>query len=179
VITAGPRYAQVLDVRRRKLGSALRQIVNATDRSTLVMARQAAVLLPLLDEWAKAWIENGIDDCGYDCGLPLSFEEFHDLVQESADRQPRACARLREVAPLIFRHFPKARGASLKTATVTHALLLMVTHGAGHHAAYTYCPYKDDFIDRMTAATRRQLQQPRFIPIGARRLLKRLKWTEG
>ena len=50
---------------------------------------------------------------------------------------------------------------------------------AGRPAAYTYCPYEEDWVDRMTEATRRQLQQPRFSPIGARRLLKSQKWTDS
>src|SRR5215208_3310161 len=101
-----------------------------------------------------------------------SFEEFRDLVREAAEGQPSACGRLCEIAPQIFRHVPKARGASLKAPTVTHALVLMIAHDARRPAAYTYCPYEEDWIDRMTEATRRQLQQPRFSPIAARRLLK-------
>jgi hypothetical protein len=133
VITTGGSWAKDLDGHRRELGSGLRQIVKAADRSTLVMARRAAVLLPLLDEWTRPWIENGIGACGQ----PLSFEGFRDLVRDTAARQPEACARLGEVAPLIFRHVPKARGASLSTATVTHALLLMIVREAGHRAAWT------------------------------------------
>ena len=174
-ITTGGSFAEDLDVRRRELGSALREIVKAADRSTLVMARRAAVLLLLLDEWTRPWIENGLDACD----LPLSFEAFRDLVRNAADRQPEACARLGEVAPLIFRHVPKARGASLTTTAVTHALLLMIVRETGHRAAYTYSPYEDDFTDRLTVATRRQLQQPRFNPNAARRRAKKLKWTEG
>ena len=62
---------------------------------------------------------------------------------------------------------------------MTHALLLMTVREAGHRAAYTYSPYEDDFTDRLTVATRRQLQQPRFNPNAARRRAKKLKWTEG
>ena len=133
VITTGGSWAKDLDGRRRELGSALRQIVKAADRSTLVMARRAAVLLPLLDEWTRPYIEDGLDACG----VRLSFEGFQDLVRDAAARQPAACARLGEVAGLIFGHVPKARGASLSTETVTHALLLTVVHDTGHRAAYT------------------------------------------
>ena len=175
MITTGGSCAQDLDVRRRKLGSALRQVVEAADRSTLVMARRADDLLPLLDECTRPSIENGLDACD----LPLSFEGFRDLVRNAADRQPEACARLGEVAPLIFRHVPKARGASLSTVAVTHALLLMTVREAGHRAAYTYSPDEEDFTDRLTVATRPQLQQPRFNPNAARRRAKKLKWTEG
>ena len=174
VITSGGRSAKDLDGRRRELGSALREIVKAADRSTLVMARRAAVLQPLLDEWTRPWIEDGLDACG----VPLSFEGFQALVQDAANREPEACARLGKVAPLIFGHVPKARGASLSTATVTHALLLAVVHDIGHRAAYTYSPYGEDYTDRLTAATRRQLQHPGFNPVAARRLAKKLKWTE-
>jgi hypothetical protein len=38
---------------------------------------------------------------------------------------------------------------------------------------------EEDFVDKMTRATRRQFQQPSFSPTGARRLLKTLKWTDG
>jgi hypothetical protein len=175
VITSGGRSAKDLDGRRRELGSGLRQVVKAADRSTLVMARRAAVLLPLLDEWTRPWIEDGLDACG----VRLSFEGFQDLVRDAANREPEACARLGKVAGLIFGHVPKARGASLSTETVTHALLLMVVHDTGHRAAYTYSPCEDDFTDRLTAATRRQLQQPGFNPVAARRLAKKLKWIEN
>ena len=175
ILTNGRRWAKDLDVSRRKLGSALRQLVKAADLSPLVRARRAAVLLPLLDDWTRPWVETAIADSG----VPLSFEEFRDLVREAAEGQPSACGRLCEIAPQIFRHVPKARGASLKAPTVTHALLLMIAHDAGHPAAYTYCPYEEDWVDRMTEATRRQLQQPRFSPIAARRLLKSQKWTDS
>jgi hypothetical protein len=175
VITSGGRSAQDLDGRRRELGSALLQIVKAADRSTLVMARRAAVLQPMLDEWTRPWIEDGLDACG----VQLSFEGFQDLVRDAAARQPAACARLGKVAGLIFGHVPKARGASLSTETVTHALLLAVVHDTGHRAAYTYSPCEDDYTDRLTAATRRQLQQPGFNPVAARRLAKKLKWIEN
>ena len=45
---------------------------------------------------------------------------------------------------------------------MTHALLLMIADDAGRPAAYTYCPYEEDWVDRMTEATRRQLRQPRL-----------------
>jgi hypothetical protein len=163
-----------LDGRRRELGSALRQIVKAADGSTLVMAHRAAVLQPMLDEWTSPWIEDGLDACG----VRLSFEGFQDLVRDAANREPEACARLGKVAGLTFGHVPKARGASLSTATVTHALLLMVVHDIGHRAAYTYSPCEEDYTDRLTAATRRQLPQPRFNPIAARRLAKKQRWTK-
>jgi hypothetical protein len=57
VITGGS-CARDLDGRRRELGSALRQIVKAADGSTLVMARRAAVLLPVLDEWTRPSYED-------------------------------------------------------------------------------------------------------------------------
>src|SRR5829696_9173963 len=173
ILTNGGRWAKDLDVSRRKLGSALRQLVKAADQSPLVRARRAAVLLPLLDDWTRRLVETAIADGG----VPLSFEEFRDLVREAAEGQPSA--RLCELAMQIFRHVPKARGASLKAPTVTHALLLMIADDAGHPAAYTYCPYEEDWVDRMTEATRRQLQQPRFSPIAARRLLKSQKWTDS
>src|SRR5215203_4799573 len=173
ILTNGRRWAKDLDVSRRKLGSALRQLVKAADLSPLVRARRAAVLLPLLDDWTRRWVETAIADGG----VPLSFEQFRDLVREAAEGQPSA--RLCEIAMQIFRHVPKARGASLKVPTVTHALLLMIADDAGHPAAYTYCPYEEDWVDRMTEATRRQLQQPRSSPIGARRLLKSQKWTDS
>lgn len=175
ILTNGGRWAKNLDVSRRKLASALRGIVKAADQSPLVMGRRAAVLLPLLDDWTRPWVETAIADGG----VPLSFEEFRDLVREAAEGQPSACGRLCEIAPQIFRHVPKARGASLKAPTVTHALLLMIADDAGRPAAYTYCPYEEDWVDRMTEATRRQLQQPRFSPIAARRLLKSQKWTHS
>ena len=174
-IRTGERWAKELDVSRRKLASALREIVKAADQSLLVRARRAAVLLPLLDDWTRPWVETAIADGG----VPLSLQEFRDLVREAAEGQPTACGRLCEIAPQIFRHVPKARGASLKAPTVTHALLLMIADDAGHPAAYTYCPYEEDWVDRMTEATRRQLQQPRFSPIAARRLLKSQKWTDS
>jgi hypothetical protein len=121
----------------------------------------------------------GLETAIADGGVPLSFEEFRDLVREAAEGQPTACGRLCEIAPQIFRHVPKARGASLKAPTVIHALLLMIAHDAGHPAAYTYCPNKEGWVDRMTLTTREQLQQPRFSPIAARRLLKSQKWAEG
>src|SRR5215207_8192666 len=175
ILTNGGRWAKDLDVSRRKLASALREIVKAADLSPLVMQRRAADLLPLLDHWTRPGLETAIADGG----VPLSFEEFRDLVQEAAEGQPSACGRLCEIAPQIFRHVPKARGASLKAPTVRHALLLMIADDAGHPAAYTYCPYEEDWVDRMTEATRRQLQQPRFSPIGARRLLKGQQWTDS
>src|SRR5829696_3666552 len=119
ILTNGRRWAKDLDVSRRKLASALRGIVKAADQSPLVMERRAAVLLPLLDDWTRPWVETAIADGG----VPLSFEEFRDLVREAAEGQPSACGRLCEIAPQIFRHVPKARGASLKAPTVTHALL--------------------------------------------------------
>src|SRR5215207_1821601 len=141
----------------------------------LVMERRAADLLPLLDNWTRPGVETAIADSG----VPLSFEEFRDLVREAAEGQPSACGRLCEIAPQIFRHVPKARGASLKVPTVIHALLLMIADDARRPAAYTYCPYEEDWVDRMTEATRQQLQQPRFSPIAARRLLKSQKWTHS
>jgi hypothetical protein len=174
-IVMGKKYAEDLNARRRKLGSALRRTVKAADQSTLVTARRATVLLPLLDQWSKGWIENAIGDSG----LPLTFEGFHDLVRDAADRQPAACARLGEISQLIFRHFPKARGKSLSTITVSHALLLLMNQNAGHSVAYTHCPYEEDFVDKTTMATRRQFQHPSFSPTGARRLLKQHKWTDG
>jgi len=174
-IVMGKEDAEHLNRQRRKIGSALRRTVKAADQSTLVMARRAAVLLPLLDQWSQAWIENAIAKSG----LPLTFEALRDLVRDAADRQPAACARLGEIAPLIFRHVPKARGKSLSTITVSHALLLLMNQNAGRSAAYTHSAYDEDFVDKMTMATRRQFQQPSFSPTGARRLLKTLKWTDG
>ena len=48
--------------------------------------------------------------------------------------------------------------------TVTHALLLYAAHMAGHCRAYTYCPAAEDFVDRLTIATRRRFGQPGFNP---------------
>jgi hypothetical protein len=135
-ISSGRRYAEHIDTRRREFGSALRKIVGAADRSTRVMARRAAILLPELDEWTRPWIEHGLARGG----LPLSFEEFKDLVRAAAHRQPDACARLGEFAALIFPHSPKGRGKSLSETTVTHVLLLMILRKSGHRARYTYCP---------------------------------------
>src|SRR5829696_604711 len=110
------------------------------------------------------------------CRSPLrSFEISFEKPPKASPRPLAGSARLRR------RYFvtSRARGASLKAPTVTHALLLMIAHDAGHPAAYTYCPYEEDWVDRMTEATRRQLQQPRFSPIAARRLLKSQKWTDS
>jgi hypothetical protein len=174
-ITGGRRDAAELTLRRRKLGSALRGLANAPDQSTKVISRRAAALEPLLDKWTRAWIENSIDRCG----LQISFEDFQDLVRRAAHGEPPACARFREIAPLIFRHVPKARGASYRVATVTHALLLVTASIHNRGARYTWSEIEGDFTDRLTAATRRQFQQPRFSPRPATKLIHSLKWIEG
>src|SRR5215208_7011884 len=71
ILTNGGRWAKDLDVSRRKLASALREIVKAADQSPLVMGRRAAVLLPLLDNWTRPKT-SGI------AGSPLWFPDLDD-----------------------------------------------------------------------------------------------------
>jgi len=159
--------ARELDRVRRKLGSTLRQLVKAAGRSTLVVSRRAEDLRPLLNDWTRPFVEEALAGSH----LRLSFEEFRDMAAKAAKREPAACAHLAEIAPLIFESIPKARGRSLPVETVAHAQLLMAIRGNGHRASFTYSDIEDDHTDKMTAATRRHFQKPRFRPVGARDLL--------
>jgi hypothetical protein len=58
---------------------------------------------------------------------------------------------------------------------VTHALLLLFIRARHRSAGYTYSELEEGFIDRMTAATRRQLQKPNFNPTRATQLRKMLE----
>ena len=172
--TAEPN-ARELDRVRRKLGSALRQLVKA-GRSPLVVSRRAGDLLPLLNDWTRPLVEEALAVSH----LRHSFEELRDMAAKAAEREPAACAHLAEIAPLIFESVPKARGRSLSVETVAHALLLMVIRGGGRRASFTYSDIEGDHTDKMTAATRRHFRKPRFNPVGARHLLdSRLKPIEG
>jgi len=175
IAATAEQNAGELDRARRKLGSALRQLVKAGGRSTLVVSRRARDLLPLLNDWTRGLVEEALAG-SY---LRLSFERFRDLAAKAAGREPAACARLAKIAPLIFKSVPRARGRSLSTATVAHAQLLMALRGGGRRASFTYSDIDDDYTDKMTAATRRHFQKPCFCPVGARHLLDRLDPTEG
>lgn len=173
VIRAGPQNAKELSARRRQLGSAMLELVNAAGQGTLVLSRRAARLVPVVDEWTRPWIKNVIESSG----LLLSLAEFEELIRAAAARDPGACARLREVAPRIFRHIPKARGASLSMHNVTHALLLMIADEADSCAGYTYDAVEGDYVDPLTAATRRQLKNPKFNPSRSRQIALDQEWV--
>ena len=139
------------------------------------MSRRAGDLLPLLNDWTRGLVEEALaGSC-----LRLSFEGFRDLAAKAAGREPAACAHLAMIAPLIFNSVPRARGRSLSVVTVAHAQFLMAIRGGGRRASFTYSDLDNDYTDRMTAATRRHFQKPRFRPVGARNLLDRLEQTEG
>jgi hypothetical protein len=167
--------ARELDRQRRKLGSALRELMKVAGRSTLVVSRRAKRLLPLLNEWTRGLIEEAIAGSR----LRLSFDEFLDITGKAAERQSAACAELADIAPLIFNSVPKARGGSLSVITVAHAQLLMALREAGCSASFTYSDIEEDYTDQMTTATRRHFQRPRFCPVGSRHLLDRITPTES
>jgi len=170
VTSTAEQNARELDRERRKLGSALRRLVKAAGRSTLVVSRRAEDLLPLLSDWTRGLVEEALAKSR----LRISFEEFLDMAAKAAEREPAACAHLAKIAPLLFNSVPRARGRSLSVVTVAHAQLLMVVRGGGRKASFTYSEIDDDYTDKMTAATRRHFQRPRFRPVGARHLLDRL-----
>ena len=94
ILTNGGRWAKDLDVSRRKLASALRGIVKAADQSPLVMGRRAAVLLPLLDDWTRPWVETAIAD--FVCRSPLrSFEISFEKPPKASPRPVAGSVRLR------------------------------------------------------------------------------------
>ena len=121
----------------------------------------------MLDSWGKELIENAIQSAG----LPLSSDQFEDLVRKAAKRDPAACAQLRDVAQAIYPRMPKARGKSLSTATATHAVLLAYLG----ERSYTYSNDEEDFVDPMTRATRRHFEQRRFHPGKAVELRKNFR----
>jgi hypothetical protein len=174
IVGAARRSTPGFDRNRRKLASALREVREAVEKSPSVISRRAQVLFPALDdtEIAKPLIENSLSKAG----LRLSFEEFQAIAANASRRDPAACRELASLVRQIFEHVPKARGRSLSMMTVTHALLLYAAHMAGHCRAYTYCPAAEDFVDRLTIATRRKFGQPGFNPRESIRLLRRLKW---
>jgi hypothetical protein len=150
----------------------MRKIVNAPE-SALVIARRAERLLLALDEWAEDSIKNAIEESH----LQLSYEEFHDIVVKAADRDPGASRTLRAVAQVLFPHTPKARGRPLSTATVTHALLLVLVHDRPGPDRYTYSDRHEDFVDPRTRATRREFDQPGFSPTRAVELVEKHRLT--
>jgi hypothetical protein len=152
----------------------MRAIVNASPTSTLLIARRAKVLLPALYDWGKDWIKEAIEKPD----LQLSYEDFHQIAEKAAEREPKACRKLRDFAKVLFPHLPKARGQPLSTATVTHAVLLALAHHGPRARSRTYCPILGDFVDPLTKATRLQFDAPQFSPSRAAELVEKHRLTE-
>src|SRR5215204_4197261 len=82
VTSTAEQNARELDRERRKLGSALRRLVKAAGRSTLVVSRRAEDLLPLLSDGTRGLVEEALAKSR----LRISFEEFLDMAAKAAER---------------------------------------------------------------------------------------------
>ena len=169
IVKLAPQYAAERTSERRRIASILRRLKAA--KSPIVISRRAADLLPLAESNSTGLLMNALEDSA----LPLTLENFRELLRAAAGGDRVACVTLRKLSPQLFDAFPKARGKALSPATAAHAMLLFLSKEAGLSGAHTYCPYEEAHVDRGTLATRRQFQQQSFSPTGVAPLLRDLQ----
>jgi len=84
-ITLGGPLSKDVTECRRSFGGAMREIAQAN--GALAISCRAALLLPELHQWGKVWIENGLREARH----PLSYDEFHALVEQATGKGCAAC----------------------------------------------------------------------------------------
>lgn len=73
------------------------------------------------------------------------------------------------IADAIWSRVPASRGPKLTISSAAHQYFLESQIG---RAAFTWSPGREDFVDRLTRATREEFDDPDFNPVAARRRLR-------
>jgi hypothetical protein len=110
------------------------------------------------------------------CGL---FDELRPFEALSFIRALRFClagdmslrSEAVRIAGAIWRRVPVSRGPKLTHASAAHEYFLE-SRSIFSPAAFTWSAEREDFIDRLTQATREEFDDPNFNPVPARRRLR-------
>jgi hypothetical protein len=127
--------------------------------------RRAEVLL-------AAWEKTSIIETIFD-GADLSESEFIGLLKSVVEGREIAWGRITEIAAVVAPLLSVPRGPKISAASAAHQLLLEELVSVTRSQGYTWDPYKGDFSDPLTQATRLEFACPRFSPQPARRRLRR------
>ena len=134
-------------------------------RGRRAIHRKAEVLLAASEE--TSIIETIFDDAN------LRESEFIGLLKSVVEGGEVAWQRITEIAALVVPHLPSPRGRRITAASATHEFLLEELISVTGSQGYTWDPYREDFADHLTQATRREFACPRFSPQSAHRRLSR------
>jgi hypothetical protein len=165
----GDSFAEEWNGVRKPLGTAVRRISQAADKSPLVMSRRARELKALLQHGAShAMVGTALAKVG----VTLNLEDLRGLVDRAGNRDKKACAELAALSQAMLAHLPDPRGRPMSGETAIHVLLLEDLKERGKPYGYTWSPEKEDFVDGATRATRISCGSPNFDPRPAHRLLR-------
>jgi hypothetical protein len=156
----------------RRIRAVMDEIAKRKDFSALVISRRAK---KFLDECSSERAQVVIDGAARKAGLRLTTSEFSELVEAACERNQAACRRLVWMAQQLAPHLPEKRGRPISIETCTHMVFQELVAGGGICPSYTFSEVNgDDFVDPVTQATRLAVNNPRFSPLGAKRLRKTL-----
>ena len=155
----------------RRVAPMIDGIAKAHGRSTLVIARRAK---RFRDACSTVEAQYLIESAIAKAGLPQTSQEFNQLVGLACERDETACRDLVRTARQLARHLPEKRGRPISAETCIHLYFQRHLESWGIDSAYTYSENDDinDFVDRVTHATRLAVNNPRFSPLRANKLRK-------
>lgn len=136
--------------------------------------RSRPAIIRKVDTLLSAWkntsiieeicLDAEVDDCG-----------FVRLLESVADGHRGDYPRLTETAASLVPSLRTRRGRRVSAASAAHEFLLEDLAPVVDPRAYTWSDEKEDFVDPVTTATRREFGDPDFDPRPARRRVKARK----
>lgn len=118
-----------------------------------------------------AWEETSAFDMIF-ADTPFDEFEFVHRLEAVARGEERAGGRLREIAAALVPYLRDPRGRRVSLESATHEAFLELGAVQSKSAGYTWSPFKEDFSDSATEATRREFDLPDFDPRPAYRRVK-------
>jgi hypothetical protein len=145
----------------RRLGPVVKamRFLSQGNRQRRAILLRAKVLL-------AAWSETSlVDEIFRKSGL--SAAEFLSLLKAVVEGGALERERIREIAAAVVPSLPSARGRKVSPASAAHEEFLNSVGSLFGPHGYTWSPKTEDYIDRETAATRREFGDPDFDPRAA------------
>lgn len=154
----------------RKLRASIDRMADVEGQSTLVMSRRAKQLLHQCRSLeARDWIDKAIEKAN----LPLTADEFRELVELASERDECTGRELTRISRQLSPHLPEKRGRPISEDTCAHLFLLRQLESCGHECAYTSSSDGAGFTDPVTRATQLASGSGGFSPLRANTLRRK------
>jgi hypothetical protein len=136
--------------------------------------RQRRAIAPRANDLLEAFKKTSIIETIFD-NAGLCELEFIRLLKSVVDGQEVDCQRLTQIAATLLPYLSVARGRKVSAASATHELLLEHTKNkiSTERRPYSRQKRTDEWVDRLTEATRCEFNEPSFDSRPARRRRKR------